>query len=62
MPEHGEELTLAYRITLGSLRPGKYKLEIAVNDHLANQTITPTADFTVKPAPAAAAPKVPQGR
>lgn len=62
MPEHGEELTLAYRITLGSLAPGKYKLEIAVNDHLANQTITPTADFTVKPAPAAAASKVPQGR
>jgi GWxTD domain-containing protein len=62
MPEHGEELTLAYRITLGSLAPGKYKLEIAVNDHLANQTITPTADFTVKPATAAAAPKVPQGR
>jgi len=62
MPEHGEELTLAYRITLGSLAPGKYKLEIAVNDHLANQTITPTADFTVKPAPVAAASKVPQGR
>jgi GWxTD domain-containing protein len=62
MPEHGEELTLAYRITLGSLAPGKYKLEIAVNDHLANQTITPTADFTVKPAPAAAVAKAPQGR
>lgn len=65
MPEHGEELTLANRITLGSLAPGKYKLEIAVTDHLANQTITPTADFTVKPAvpaPAAVAQKAPQGR
>jgi GWxTD domain-containing protein len=64
LPEHGEELTLANRITLGSLVPGKYKLEIAVTDHIANQTITPTADFTVRPAPAAApAPKtVPQGR
>jgi GWxTD domain-containing protein len=63
MPEHGEELTLANKITLGSLAPGKYKLEIAVTDHLANQTITPTADFTVKPAAAAAvAQKAPQGR
>jgi GWxTD domain-containing protein len=64
LPEHGEELTLANRITLGSLVPGKYKLEIAVTDHIANQTITPTADFIVRPAPAAApAPKtVPQGR
>ena len=65
MPEHGEELTLANRITLGSLAPGKYKLEIAVTDHLANQTITPTADFTVKaaaPSPAAVAQKAPQGR
>jgi hypothetical protein len=45
-----------------SLAPGKYKLEIAVTDHLANQTITPTADFTVKPAvpsPAAVAQKAP---
>jgi GWxTD domain-containing protein len=62
MPEHGEELTLANKITLGSLVPGKYKLEIAVTDHLANQTITPTADFTVKPATAAAPQKAPQGR
>jgi GWxTD domain-containing protein len=62
MPEHGEELTLANRITLGSLAPGKYKLEIAVTDHLANQTITPTADFTVRPASAVAPQKAPQGR
>jgi GWxTD domain-containing protein len=55
LPEHGEELTIANRLTLGSLSPGHYKLEIAVTDHLANQTITPTADFTVK-APSAQAP------
>ncbi len=58
LPEHGEELTLEKRMTLGSLAPGKYKLEIAVTDNLAKQTITPTADFTIRPLPASAA----QGR
>jgi GWxTD domain-containing protein len=58
LPEHGEELTLEKKLTLGSLAPGKYKLEIAVTDNLANQTITPTADFTIRPLPASA----PQGR
>jgi len=70
MPQHGEELTLANKLTLGSLAPGRYKLEVAVTDHLANQTITPTADFIVKPAaqapaaaPAPPAPtRSPQGR
>jgi GWxTD domain-containing protein len=51
LPQHGEELTLENAITLGSLTPGKYKLEVAITDNLAKQTITPTADFTVKPAP-----------
>ncbi|HVB56456.1 MAG TPA: GWxTD domain-containing protein [Candidatus Acidoferrales bacterium] len=51
LPEHGEELTLENMITLGSLSPGKYKLEVAITDNLAKQTITPTADFTVKASP-----------
>jgi GWxTD domain-containing protein len=54
IPEHGEEMTLANTITLGSLAPGKYKLEVAVTDNVAKQTITPTTDFTVKPVPAGA--------
>jgi GWxTD domain-containing protein len=58
LPLHGEELTLENRITLGTLAPGKYQLAIVVTDNLAKQTITPTADFTVKPAPAG----TPQGR
>jgi GWxTD domain-containing protein len=70
LPEHGEELTLENRITLGSLSPGKYKLEVAITDNIAKQTITPTADFTVKgngtvAAPASSAPAQqakPQGR
>jgi len=52
VPQHGEEMTLESRITLGSLPPGKYQLAIAVTDNLAKTTITPTTDFTVKPAPA----------
>lgn len=58
LPQHGEELTLEQLITLGSLTPGKYQLEVAITDNLAKQTITPTVDFTVKPSPASA----PQGR
>jgi len=58
LPTHGEELTLEQLITLGSLAPGKYQLEVAITDNLTKQTITPTADFTVKPTPASA----PQGR
>ncbi len=54
IPEHGEEMTLANTITLGSLAPGKYKLEIAVTDNVTKQTITPTTEFTVKPIPASA--------
>jgi hypothetical protein len=48
LPEHGEELTLENIITLGSLSPGAYKLEVAVTDNLTKQTITPAMDFTVK--------------
>jgi hypothetical protein len=50
--DHGEELTLENRLTLGSLAPGHYKLEVAVTDNIAKQTITPNASFTVKPASA----------
>jgi len=53
VPQHGEEMTIENRITLASLPPGKYQLAVAVTDNLAKQTITPTADFTVKPTPAA---------
>ncbi len=60
VPQHGEEMTIENRITLASLPPGKYQLAVAVTDNLAKQTITPTADFTVKsPAGKAAAPTAP---
>ncbi|MFY9802269.1 MAG: GWxTD domain-containing protein [Candidatus Acidiferrales bacterium] len=59
LPEHGEELTLENVITLGSLSPGKYKLEVAVTDNLAKKTITPVTEFTVR---AAGSPQPTQGR
>ena len=49
IPEHGEEMTLENIITLGSLKPGKYKLEVAVTDNLTKKTITPATEFTVRP-------------
>src|ERR1700723_1263793 len=36
LPLHGEEMTLQNIITLGSLKPGKYKLEVAIPDNLTN--------------------------
>jgi hypothetical protein len=48
LPAHGEEMTIEEKVALASLAPGKYKLEVAVTDNLAKQTITPFAEFTVK--------------
>jgi hypothetical protein len=58
LPEHGEEMTLENVVTLGSLTPGKYSLEVAVTDNLAKETITKASNFTVTAASATA----PQGR
>jgi len=57
IPEHGEEMTLQNVVTLGSFGPGKYKLEVAVTDNLAKQTITPVSEFTVKAAASSASPQ-----
>ncbi|HXP69043.1 MAG TPA: GWxTD domain-containing protein [Candidatus Dormibacteraeota bacterium] len=57
IPEHGEEMTLQNVVTLGSFGPGKYKLEVAVTDNLAKQTITPVSEFTVKAAVSSAGPQ-----
>jgi GWxTD domain-containing protein len=51
MGDHGEQITLEKTLTLTGFAPGKYKLEIQITDNLAKQTISPTAEFTVKPAP-----------
>jgi hypothetical protein len=39
-------------VKLSTLAPGKYKLEVQITDNLSKETITPTADFTVKAPPA----------
>jgi GWxTD domain-containing protein len=50
LPEHGEELTLENVLTLGSLAPGKYNLEVQVTDNIAKQSITKSSEFSVKAA------------
>jgi GWxTD domain-containing protein len=54
LPAHGEEMTLEEMLTIGTLEPGKYRIDVAVTDNLSKQTITPGADFTVRAAPAKA--------
>ena len=48
--QRGDELTLEKALALKSLTPGKYKLEVQVTDNVTKESITPTADFTVKAA------------
>ncbi|HWG59022.1 MAG TPA: GWxTD domain-containing protein [Candidatus Acidoferrales bacterium] len=52
LDEHGEELTIENSIALGSVPPGKYKVEVAVTDNVTKRVVTPSAQFTVKAAPA----------
>ncbi|HEX9760285.1 MAG TPA: GWxTD domain-containing protein [Candidatus Acidoferrales bacterium] len=47
----GEQMTLEKVFALSGLPPGKYKLEVLITDNVNKQTIAPTAEFTVKPAP-----------
>lgn len=44
-----EQITIERNLPLSSLAPGRYNLEVYVLDLLTNQTISRTADFTVKP-------------
>jgi GWxTD domain-containing protein len=48
--QRGDELTLEKALALKSLTPGKYKLEVQVTDNVTKESITPTADFSVKAA------------
>jgi GWxTD domain-containing protein len=43
-----EQMTIERNLPLASLTPGRYSLEVYVIDLLTNQTVTRTADFTVK--------------
>jgi GWxTD domain-containing protein len=48
--QNGEQLTIEKIIDLGAFQPGRYRLEITINDQVAQQTVTQSADFSVKPA------------
>jgi GWxTD domain-containing protein len=53
----GEQITLEKMLNLAGLEPGQYKLEIVVNDQVAKQSLTRSAQFTIKAAPKTAAMK-----
>ena len=51
MKQTGEQVTIERFLPLSTLPPGKYTLEVDATDTHSNQTISRTADFTVKAAP-----------
>jgi GWxTD domain-containing protein len=48
MKQTGDEVTIERWLPLSTLTPGKYTLEIVATDANANQSISKSADFTVK--------------
>ena len=50
MKQTGDQITIERLLPLATLAPGKYTLEINATDTLSNQTISRTAEFTVKAA------------
>jgi len=46
----GEQLTIEKLMSLDRLEPGRYKLEIQATDQISKQTLSRSAEFTVKPA------------
>src|SRR6266403_226732 len=51
MKQTGDQVTIERFLPLATLAPGKYTIEISATDKLSNQTISRTAEFTVKAAP-----------
>ncbi len=51
MKQTGDQVTIERLLPLATLAPGKYTLEISATDTLANQTISRSAEFTVKVPP-----------
>src|SRR5512137_1243638 len=48
MKQTGEQVTIERLLPLATLAPGKYALEVVATDGHSNQSITRTAEFTVK--------------
>jgi GWxTD domain-containing protein len=55
--QNGDQITIERMVPLNGLQSGRYKLEVQATDELTKQTISRSAEFTVKPAvsPTAAA-------
>lgn len=51
MKQTGDQVTIERWLPLASLVPGKYTLQVDAKDDIANQSISKSADFTVKAAP-----------
>jgi hypothetical protein len=51
MKQTGDQITIERLLPLATLAPGKYILEVNATDALSNQTISKTAEFTVKATP-----------
>src|SRR6266849_3408265 len=49
MKPTGDQVTIERLLPLATLAPGKYTLEVSATDALANQTISRSAEFTIKP-------------
>jgi hypothetical protein len=63
MKQTGEQITIERLLPLATLTPGKYTLEINTTDTLSNQTISKSADFTIKlPAVTKTAANIAPGR
>ena len=48
MKQTGDQVTIERLLPLATLAPGKYTLEVSATDELAKQTISRTADFSIK--------------
>jgi GWxTD domain-containing protein len=48
MKQTGDQVTIERWLPLASLAPGKYTIEINASDGISNQSISKTADFTVR--------------
>src|SRR5260370_3446567 len=51
MKQTGDQVTIERLLPLATLAPGKYSLEVNATDTLSNQTISRSAEFTVKAPP-----------
>src|SRR6185503_7771238 len=49
MNDTSQRLTLMRLIDSRNIEPGKYQIQMRIRDHVAGQTITPEASFTLEP-------------